>query len=330
MSFDPSSTTDAWRAIILFGLNTATYKVALGHALHALVKQGKTTATMHELATVFFDLYNQRLDNGMPQLVNTDRLTVMERVVGRFKGGAIDRTEAIATVEREAFDDVIPRFHVVNNQPLPVKFYETTGSGLVLTDAVHGVLGGLDGAILLDELGARWGLIEAAFAMRRGDVRLVNDIRSFYLASGHERRNVAHLRPALNGYQNGACFYCSESMGSDVHVDHVIPRQVINHDQVWNLVLAHSFCNEQKSDALPSPKYVSRLVERNEYFIASNHPLKNRLIRELGNTPDTRRARVMETYQDACVVIRHTWEGIRGYDPEHDQFYKSFVRSLVR
>lgn len=52
----------------------------------------------------------------------------------------------------------------------------------------------------------------------------------------------------INGYQNGVCFNCDESIEiDDIHVDHVVPRQFVYHDEVWNLVLAHSFCNQQKA-----------------------------------------------------------------------------------
>ena len=26
---------------------------------------------------------------------------------------------------------------------------------------------------------------------------------------------------------------------TSMHVDHLIPRQIINHDEIWNLVIAH-------------------------------------------------------------------------------------------
>jgi hypothetical protein len=47
---------DFWRAVILYGLNQATYKIALGQCLINFVEKDKTTVTMHELAVDFFDI----------------------------------------------------------------------------------------------------------------------------------------------------------------------------------------------------------------------------------------------------------------------------------
>jgi CRISPR/Cas system Type II protein with McrA/HNH and RuvC-like nuclease domain len=102
----------------------------------------------------------------------------------------------------------------------------------------------------------------------------------------------------------------------DVDVDHVIPRQFIYHDEPWNLVLAHTHCNLQKSDALPGLGYLEKLIERNEHFIASNHPLKKKFIGQLGKTPEQRNSRINQVYRDAESAIPYTWEGIRGYDPQ--------------
>src|SRR5215211_7123554 len=65
----------AWRAVVLYGRNVATYKIALGQALGRLVADGKSRVTLDELSAAFLDLYVDRLKNGKPQLLNTGRLT---------------------------------------------------------------------------------------------------------------------------------------------------------------------------------------------------------------------------------------------------------------
>src|ERR1051326_2400988 len=56
-----------------------------------------------------------------------------------------------------------------------------------------------------------------------------------------------------NGYQNGLCFSCEEPLAAElVHVDYVIPRAFLNHDESWNLVLTPSRCYLEKSARLPS------------------------------------------------------------------------------
>ncbi len=322
------SPKDSWRGIILLGLNTATYKLALANCLMQYVAQGKTDVTITELAKDFFAVYSTRLENGRPQLILPNRITVMERVVEQFKLGKLTRSQAILRVEKEAFGDVIPRFHTVDNEPVPVRFYAQTRSGLVITDEAFAVLSSGDqSAILQQEVASRWDLLEAAFEVRRNNLQLQNDIRRFYLLNGYDRTDLTYLQPVLDGYQQGICFYCSESMvNSHVAVDHVIPRQVLNHDEVWNLVLAHEFCNQQKSDFLPSTAHIEQLVERNEFLIVSNHPLKDKIIQSLGNTPGERIQRVLQIYEQARIVIGYTWEGVKGYSARTDPLYHYFVR----
>ena len=326
---DKFSTEDYWRAIILYGLNTATYKIALAKCLYNFSKEHKDFVSMDELAREFFNEFQIRLQNGMPQLDNPGRQTKMEYIINLYNLGRVDEDEAITYVKNNAFGDVVPRFHTVNGEPIPVKFYEANKKGLILTDNIFTIFAGMNETSLIAEVESRWGLLEAAFQMKKGDAALINDIRQFYLASGYERKNITGTIPVLNGYQKGICFYCGESMeGHDIHVDHLIPRQVIYHDEIWNLVLAHAFCNEQKSDALPSRKYVEKLIQRNEHFIASNHPIKNELIRTMGKTANERRRFVVKVYDHVKLVIPYTWEGIKGYNPATDEFYKSFIRSL--
>lgn len=333
MSTSTFSPKDYWRAIILYGLNTATYKIALARCLFQFAQAGKTGVLIPELAEAFFDVYQARLEQNRPQLDHPNRQTVMEQVVALYKLGKLSRSDAIDRVAAEAFNDVIPRFHHVYKAPVPTRFYEYSSAGLVLTDAIFTVQAYPEREALLAELNARWDLLEAAFTIRRDQSVLVTDIRALYLANGYERRNITENRPVLNGYQQGRCFYCGEAMPDDaVAVDHVIPRQVLQHDEIWNLVLAHAFCNTQKSDLVPDRHYLEKLIERNEHFIASNHPIKPKLIAQLGTQPDQRRRFVEKVYIDAKHVLgaRYTWEGIRGYHPATDPFYKSVIRELHR
>ncbi|MGE5580209.1 MAG: HNH endonuclease [Bacillota bacterium] len=325
------SDRDFWRAIILYGLNTATYKMALGQCLADLVRQGRTQISLDNLALEFHTLYKKRLENGKPQLVTPGRQSIMEQVVELSSLGQIDEETIISRVKAQPFAEVIPRFHTVNGQALAVKFYEVVKDNLIISDETCRLFEGGRGFDLLYELGSRWSLLESSFQMRRDDSALVNDVRRFYLERGYARTEITSLVPALQGYQNGICFYCGEAMGEEeIHVDHVIPRQLVHHDEVWNLVLAHDFCNQQKSDALTERYYIEKLIERNEALIMSNHPLKKRLIAELGETPARRQQNVWKVYEDGRTVLRYTWEGIRGYNPATDPFYKSFVRSINR
>jgi hypothetical protein len=331
MNWEPFQPRDLWRSIILYGRNTATYKIALGRCLADFAEQGKSQIRMSELAEAFFEVYLDRLKEGKPQLFQPGRQTVMEQIVALHNLGKLDKGAAIERVEREAFGDVIPRFHTVNDLALPVKFYDHTSEGLIITDSLFNAFSQPDRLELIGELNSRWDLLEAAFLKRRENSDLINDIRSFYLEKGYARTNITYVNPVIVGYQNNLCFYCGESLvDANVDVDHVIPRQVVYHDEVWNLVLAHSFCNNQKLDFLPGLHYIEKLIVRNERLIASNHPMRESFLRKLGAKAAQRRAYILEVYKDAETVIGYTWEGVRGYDPATDPFYKSFVRNIIR
>lgn len=320
----------AWRAIVLYGLNTATYKIALGRTISNLVVEGQTQISLDQLSSSFLDVYVERLKQGKPQILNAGRLTKMERIVSLLDLGVISRDEAVQRVGKQAFVDVIPRFHTVFERSVPTAFYEVqSDGGLLLTDAAFQVFETGTSTMLEAELASRWDLLETAFELQREPGSLANDIREIYLLRGYERKSVTHLVPVLHGYQEGRCFYCGEEIETGTgHVDHVLPRQFLNHDDTWNLVLAHDFCNLAKSDNLPAAHFVQQLADRNEHLIASSHPLRHGIIKELGRTPDKRRRFVQNIYDDARVVIRREWTGLPGYEPATSPFYRMLVREL--
>jgi len=301
---------DYWRAIVLYGANVATYKIALAACLIKFAEHGKTHVSMTELAQDFFHRYRDRLASGKPQLSNPDRKTVLERVVAAYTAGTLTETAAIDRVERQGFSDVVPRFHVVNGAPIPLAFYEKTATGLVLTDHLLRVFADTTDPLLRQEVTSRWDLLEAAFEMRLPVEVLGTDEHMIYRSVGYDRVDITGTHPVLNGYQNGLCFYCGEPLGDDpIHVDHIIPRAFLRHDEIWNLVRAHSVCNLAKSDLLPPRAHLDRLYTRNEYYIASNHPIKRHLIMQLGQTPRQRRAFLDATYEAARKVLIHVWTG---------------------
>ena len=126
---------------------------------------------------------------------------------------------------------------------------------------------------LLEEVTARWSLLEGAFSINHSnfDIELANDIRDVYLKNGYERTPLTQNLPFLSGYQGNICFYCAEEL-EDIAVDHVLPRQVLHHDEIWNLVLAHGYCNQLKSDLLVGPHFIEKLIIRNENIMGSSHP----------------------------------------------------------
>lgn len=265
----------------------------------------------------------------MPQLNNASRSTVMEKIVTRYDAGVVSYDDAIDLTCQNAFGDVLPRFHVLNREPLDNPFYEIVDRGIVLTDSVFRVFDDPEAEDLLQELEARWSLLEASYVVKKQNAQLISDIKKYYLIRGYERTDITYMRDMLHGYQDGRCFYCGEMLVTGhVHVDHVIPRAFLHHDEPWNLVLSHEYCNVNKSDLLPDDYYIYKLIDRNERLISSNHPLSRQIKEELGATPKRRKDRVLAIYREIRDAVKYTWEGIRNFNPETDPFYKRFIRNV--
>lgn len=174
------------------------------------------------------------------------------------------------------------------------------------------------------EISSRWDLLEHAFSSIKGVELIDADKELRHLRARTKRTNITGIVTVIEGYQQGRYFYCGHNL-YDVNVDHVIPRQAIGHDQVWNLVLAQKSCNEDKSDFLPSVSFIENLIARNEYYIASSHPLKETLISDLGKTTIARRANVLKEYGYAKRKIQRFWRASENCDPSADAFYKLLV-----
>lgn len=223
-----------WRGIILLGKNTATYKLGLAKVLLDQAILGKTHISMDELSASFFELYRERLKTNRPQLNHISRKTIMERVVAKYNLEILSKEQAIEEVRINAFNDVLPRFHTIDNIPVSSNFYHFDFStGLTITDKTFEAISNSNLQSLIEEITTRWDLLEAAFEIRKSNSKLENDIRAFYLLNGYKRTDITHLRSALDGYQKGICFYCGLPMFEEnIEVDHVIPRQIVYHDEV--------------------------------------------------------------------------------------------------
>ena len=319
-----------WRLLILYGVNASTYKMALAECLYQFTQEDKTNITMRDLSKHFFDTYEARLKNGMPQLNNEKRSTKMEQIVTKYDAGVVTYDQAIDFTEQNAFGDVIPRFHVLNGHAIKNKFYDRSDNGIVLTDSLFKVFDDDEKNNIMQELDARWSLLESSYAIKQENAQLINDLKKYYLVRGYERTDITYMRDMLHGYQDGRCFYCGELMDEDdIHVDHVIPRTYLNHDEPWNLVLSHKSCNLNKSDQLPGKYYIKKLIDRNERLIRSNHPLSIQIKKELGNTPQQRENNTWRIYNQIYVAEGGiTWDKTLGLTPENDPFYKRFVREF--
>ncbi|KAA9327228.1 HNH endonuclease [Hymenobacter busanensis] len=328
------SEAEYWNGIILYGLNAATYKIALGKTLLDLTQRNQQVVTWDALSQAYLDNYLSRLAaaQAMPQQSNPARLTIMERIVREYQLGKLTYAQAVEEVGLRAFHDVIPRFQTIgtDREIVQGKFYNADfGRSLNLTEALFRVADG-EVANLQSQLDSRWGLLEGAFQISHDHSQLANDLRGIYLLNGYHRTNLTANIPFLEGYQANTCFYCGEPMAAGgVHVDHVLPRQVLHHDEIWNLVLAHQDCNLSKSDRLVGEHFIQKLIARNENIMGSNHPWKGKIERELGSSPAQRAKSLRKHYDNAKEILgAYYWGGAAGYNPEADSFYRKLITRL--
>lgn len=326
------SNTDLWQGIILFGLNTATYKMALANALLDFSEQGANSVSWDELSQAFLQQYLTRLsDNDMPQQGTPSRLTVLERIIKELEVSAISYDEAVRRVATDGLKNVIPRFQTIARHKDMVEghFYEFDfGKRLILKDTLLS-FDDEERDELRSELIARWGLLEGAFSMGMNNSELSNDLRLIYLKSGYQRTSLTGNIEFLKGYQCNVCFYCGEPMKTDIHVDHVLPRQVINHDEIWNLALAHGDCNTMKSDRLVGPHFIEKLIARNENIMGSNHPWRHKIASQLGNTAPNRSSSLQKHYDNCKTILgKNWWGGSPDYNPEADPFYRRLITAI--
>lgn len=240
--------------------------------------------------------------------------------------------EACHAVGKDGFTDVVPRFHNIgaDSNFASNYFYETDfGKKLILKNSLLSITDD-NFSELLEETESRWSLLEGAFAINHKDYdfQLANDIREIYLKDGYDRKPLTQNIPFLSGYQGNVCFYCAEVL-TDIDVDHLLPRQVIQHDEAWNLVLSHRHCNQLKSDLLVGPHFVEKLIQRNENIMGSNHPWKAKIQSQLGNTPKKRASSLLKHYENVKAARGQSyWGGISSYNPETDPFYRRLITKL--
>ena len=314
-----------FRAVILFGRNVASYKLALGKSLIDLALEEREVVSLEELAVPFAQHLTEHL-----RLVDTQGTSKSSRFLDTcrsFNGGEIDDDQLREATARLGFVNVIDAFHVVGSGDVPVRFFvdeRPGGGGIRLTDRLLDLARSEQGTDLPLEIEARWRLVETSWELNiparalqvtfepDGDLLVVK-------TSANDRVSLTGVRDALNGYQKGRCFYCGTTIsidgsdGEQVHVEHVMPRTLMermtvswNLDGVWNLVLACSECNLGKAARVPDVGCLERLHRRNEYLIESHHPLRTTLITQTGSSAATRRDFLLSVYGEAVPL--GVWE----------------------
>jgi 5-methylcytosine-specific restriction endonuclease McrA len=306
--------------------------MGLGDLLINYANKNKEKIPLRELSEDFLDIYQERVDSGKHQKKRTwvkgeeKGLTVIETELKKIKLGETTREKAISIVQKDSLENmVLKKFHGVFHRQIPDPFYQVTKTHLILQKNTLDTFTDNQNKPLNRELDSRWKLLEFGFENTKEEESLEVDFKSELVIKKNKRTPIAQLRPILNGYQRGNCFYCGLELDDSIEVDHVIPWTAINHDDIWNLVLAHVDCNRQKLAHLPPKPFVEKLIQRNEIVLHSDLPLKEELKKVLGNSAKKRMEQVWTQYKIAVDTGLTIWGGNDKFDPSNDDFYKSWI-----
>jgi hypothetical protein len=166
---DPSLPS-LYRAVILFGLNTASYKFSLGKSLIELADADAEFVPIETLARHFSKHVAEHVADAPKQSTRKTSVGYF-KTCRRFNLGEVNEGELVHETVKNAFDDVIDRFHIDERKEFP--------SGIRLTDDLYRLVKEARGAELMPEIEARWRLVETAWELNilRSLVTVQHDAR---------------------------------------------------------------------------------------------------------------------------------------------------------
>lgn len=327
VEFTPTA-ENYWRAIVLFGLNVASYKFALAKSLLELSEKQGEQIMLEDLAAPFSRHICEHLAQA-PKQITAPTSGFLDACM-RFNRGDLSEPQLIDTTVRLGFKNVIDAFHVVNRKEVPLRFFidERQNGAIRITDKFYLMQSIQEAQNLPAEVEARWRLVETAWALKisRNLVGVGYDFetKNLFASDANRRTVITSCRWALNGYQKGKCFYCGRAISvcsGDPHlaeVDHFFPHMLSRVsdafstyvDGVWNLVLACETCNRGENGKfarIPDLRLMDRLHRRNEYLISSHHPLRETIIAQTATSAPARRDFLQGKYNQARSLAIHTW-----------------------
>ena len=340
--FDP--TPENWlRALFLYGKNQSSYKIGLTDRLLYWADKNISEVQLYDFGDNWLNTYIERTKDGEWQsrrrIVNGREIgiTYTESQIELYKQDKVSRESAIKTIIEQSLNNMVfQKYHTLFNRRIPIRFFDISKdkTKLILDKNILGLTvdDKIKNNLIKMNLG-RWDLLGYGFSKPDSDESLVidhnaimtNHGRNAFIETKKKRKNLTPLVPILNGYQQGKCFYCDNEL-FDIHVDHVIPHKAIQHDEIWNLVLTHEHCNENKSDYRPPKHFVQKLIDRNESVLKSDLPLKEELKKVLGITPQARYQKVWMAY--SLVKDYAIWGGSEKFNLEGDKFYRELLAAL--
>jgi hypothetical protein len=325
---DPSIESQ-WRAIILFGKNSATYKFAFANSLLGLIEQEKTKISIEELAIT----YANSIVEHLKKIDKQGNSTSSKFLDGcrNFINKSISEEELYNSTVKYGFVNVIDAFQNINGGIIPNKFYEKNffqgKKEIIITDNLLKIKELFQYRNLKQEVEARWNLVETAWNLQIKpsllEVKYDEEKSLFFIENNLMRRiDITSVRDALNGYQKGKCFYSYQEITINkfdeklCEVDHFLPHKNklahsnngANINGVWNLVLADSSINLDKRAKIPEERFLERLFNRNEFYIESKHPLAETIINQTGFNKENRRKFLENQYNIALEHSIQKWK----------------------
>jgi hypothetical protein len=325
---DPSLESQ-WRALILFGKNSATYKFAFAKSLLELVNKETTKISLTELSEPFSKNIIEHLKKDDKQ--GNSKSSSFLNVCRSHIKGEISDSELWSKTEKLGFVNVVDAFQNLNGAQVPDIFYgknyKSGNKEIIIKDNLLKLKESFHFQNFNQEVEARWSLVETAWNLNLNPKLLevkYDEYKSlFFLENDFMRRtDITSVRDSLNGYQKGKCFYSFQDIsivsGSSrlCEVDHFLPHinKIIHNDfganinGVWNLVLADKEINRNKSARIPEKKFLQRLCNRNEFYIQSKHPLAETIANQTGKTKQKRIEFLNKQYQLALNSSIITWK----------------------
>ena len=165
--YHPNSTSqDRWRALILFGRNTASYKFAFGKALLTAAEQGLNSVSLEQLAPTYTDELISHLISH-PKQTTAPSSSFLE-ACSRFNLGEISREDLMSIAVKIGFKDVVGAFQNLKGSSLNNPFYSDDlreSNRLILHDDLLRLSDSSSISDLRSETESRWRLVESAWSL---------------------------------------------------------------------------------------------------------------------------------------------------------------------
>ena len=201
-----------WRAIILLGVNNASYKFALAKSLLE-INTDKTLIKLEDLSLPFAKNISEHLLTNDKQSHSPSSKFL--DACRKFNNKEIDEGTLKLETMKLGFENVIDAFHNVAQEEIP-RFFDDSrrnNQGITLTDNFYKLLETNQKENFKYEVNSRWELWETAISMNINPklLEIKSDFKSkklFVIKDKLGRIDVTSSTDALNGYQKGKCFYC--------------------------------------------------------------------------------------------------------------------------